>query len=186
MTTSTTTVKKRYAIFTVVSFLFFAICAPGITSAELVGSDSDDAPMSSVASSSVFSPVSSSGEIISVTFVQGRLNLLLSKVRNMVAVAERVGIVPPQTMPTVASFPASVTFAENLFVGSQGNEVSALQAFLVSKNTGTATEQLASVGATGTFGRLTKQALIEFQKNVGIIPASGYFGSKTRAYINSL
>lgn len=39
---------------------------------------------------------------------------------------------------------------------------------------------------TGNFFSLTRQALIDFQKKEGITPASGYFGSKTRAKINML
>jgi peptidoglycan hydrolase-like protein with peptidoglycan-binding domain len=40
-------------------------------------------------------------------------------------------------------------------------------------------------GTTKTFGILTYNALREFQKKAGIVPASGYFGPKTRAYVNA-
>ena len=33
---------------------------------------------------------------------------------------------------------------------------------------------------------LALNALIEFQKKAGITPAIGYFGSKTRAYVDNL
>ncbi len=38
--------------------------------------------------------------------------------------------------------------------------------------------------ATGYFGSLTKAALIKYQLEKGITPAAGYFGSKTRATVN--
>jgi peptidoglycan hydrolase-like protein with peptidoglycan-binding domain len=38
---------------------------------------------------------------------------------------------------------------------------------------------------TMLFGSHTWMALIAFQKSVGIVPAKGYFGPKTRAYVNS-
>jgi peptidoglycan hydrolase-like protein with peptidoglycan-binding domain len=50
---------------------------------------------------------------------------------------------------------------------------------------------VASVGAgspgneTTRFGAATKAALIKYQKEKGITPASGYFGAKTRAAVNA-
>jgi peptidoglycan hydrolase-like protein with peptidoglycan-binding domain len=64
--------------------------------------------------------------------------------------------------------------------------VAELQAFLIKENTGSAAEKLEARGTTTYFGQLTKSALIEFQKNVGISPASGYFGPITRKYVNGL
>jgi hypothetical protein len=68
----------------------------------------------------------------------------------------------------------------DLQVGMSGNGVRALQQSLISKMTGPAARALAKNGATGYFGQLTKSALIEFQKSVGIVPADGYYGSETR------
>jgi peptidoglycan hydrolase-like protein with peptidoglycan-binding domain len=42
---------------------------------------------------------------------------------------------------------------------------------------------LAAIGPTSYFDLTTQNALVEYQKSVGIAPASGYFGSKTRAAI---
>ncbi|MEK9153412.1 MAG: ice-binding family protein [Patescibacteria group bacterium] len=70
--------------------------------------------------------------------------------------------------------------------GSKGDTVNALQQFLISQGKGSVAQALAKNGATPYFGDLTREALAEFQKSVGITPASGYFGAKTRAYINSL
>ena len=73
----------------------------------------------------------------------------------------------------------------NMSTGSQNNDVSTLQAFLISQNKGSESRALANVGATGYFGAMTRKALAEFQANVGIKPASGNFGPITRAYINT-
>jgi peptidoglycan hydrolase-like protein with peptidoglycan-binding domain len=73
-----------------------------------------------------------------------------------------------------------------LTVGLSGSDVTLLQEFLVQQNSGPYAQKLAAAGITGYFGHLTKNALVEFQAKVGISPANGYFGPKTRAYIDSL
>jgi peptidoglycan hydrolase-like protein with peptidoglycan-binding domain len=65
-----------------------------------------------------------------------------------------------------------------------GTDVRQLQRFLISQNAGAAARALKAHGITKNFGPLTKAALIEFQKSVGIRPTSGYFGPITRAYVN--
>ncbi len=104
------------------------------------------------------------------------------------------GIVPATgalDAPTVAALltlpPAPViTPNRDLTVGAQGGDVSKLQQFLISQNSGIAAQALSQVGASGYFGSLTKQALIEFQTKKGIEPASGYFGPKTKAVAGDL
>ncbi len=64
--------------------------------------------------------------------------------------------------------------------GDRGNDVRALQKFLVSK------QYLASDGITGTFGERTERALIVYQKDAGIIAddgdaGAGYAGPATLA-----
>lgn len=81
-----------------------------------------------------------------------------------------------------ASTETSYNFTKNLTIGSKGDEVTALQDFLISKEFLT----MPSGVAKGYFGKLTKTALAAYQKSVGISPAVGYFGSKTRTYVNSL
>jgi hypothetical protein len=77
------------------------------------------------------------------------------------------------------------TIATDLGTGNRGNDVMTLQQFLISQGKGPAAQALASTGGTPYFGTLTRAALAEFQKSVGITPASGYFGAKTRAYVSS-
>lgn len=76
------------------------------------------------------------------------------------------------------------TFSRNLMRGSKGTDVKSLQMYL---NTHGYVVAMNGPGSTGnetmTFGNATKKALIKMQKAVGIAPASGYFGPKTRAYI---
>lgn len=75
--------------------------------------------------------------------------------------------------------------ATNFAQGSRGIDIKTLQKFLIAQDIGNAARALAEVGTTSYFGDLTRAALVEFQKNVGISPALGNFGSATRAYINS-
>ncbi len=76
--------------------------------------------------------------------------------------------------------------ARNLTLGSVGNDVFILQKYLNSLGFTVAQTGLGSAGKESTyFGLKTKNALARFQKSVGIVPATGYFGPKTRAYILS-
>lgn len=77
---------------------------------------------------------------------------------------------------------ASYTYTVDLTLGSKGADVTALQQFLVSKGFLT----MPAGASYGTFGPLTKAALASFQASAGISPAAGYFGPKTRAYMNSM
>ncbi|PJA41612.1 hypothetical protein CO177_01305, partial [Candidatus Wolfebacteria bacterium CG_4_9_14_3_um_filter_37_9] len=81
-----------------------------------------------------------------------------------------------------AAIPAAYSFSTDLTIGSKGDAVSSLQTFLESK----ALLTIPSGVAKGYFGNLTKAALAKYQASVGISPAVGYFGPKTRAYVNSL
>lgn len=85
-------------------------------------------------------------------------------------------------MPTLAAIRSIQT---NQAFGSQGATVQTLQQFLIDQAKGSAAAALAAHGTTTNFGSLTKAALAEWQKAVGITPASGYFGPMTRGYISS-
>lgn len=80
----------------------------------------------------------------------------------------------------------TTTFTRNLTVGSTGSDVMALQQYLNRKGYEVAASGPGSVGMeTSRFGPATKAALAKFQAAVSISPASGYFGAKTRAYVNA-
>ncbi len=74
---------------------------------------------------------------------------------------------------------SSYQFNHDLTVGSKGADVTALQNLLISKG-------FLKVSATGYFGTLTQKAAAAWQASVGISPAAGYFGPKSRAYVNSM
>src|SRR6185437_15776493 len=75
---------------------------------------------------------------------------------------------------------SSMTFTHDLTVGSTGAAVTALQQFLIGKGF------LTLATPTQYFGALTKAAVAKFQAANGIAPAVGYFGPKTRAFVNSM
>lgn len=80
---------------------------------------------------------------------------------------------PAQT-PQVSG--AAYNFTRNLTVGSQGEDVKALQDYLILTG-----HYKYSGGSTGRFGAVTKAALAAWQKDNGVSPASGYFGAKSKA-----
>ena len=86
----------------------------------------------------------------------------------------------------ITSSPSSspYSFTTNLELYDTGSAVNALQNYLVQQDKGTAVERLKAHGTTSFFGIMTFNALVGFQKSVGITPASGYFGPITRAYVN--
>ena len=75
----------------------------------------------------------------------------------------------------------STTFSRDLTLGSRGADVTALQQMLINKGFLTAVS-----APTAYFGVLTQTALGKFQAANGISPTAGYFGPKTRAFVNAM
>jgi peptidoglycan hydrolase-like protein with peptidoglycan-binding domain len=77
----------------------------------------------------------------------------------------------------------TVMFTRNLTIGSRGNDVAALQAWLIGRGY---TIPAITFGRTipGYFGTETRAAVMAYQRANGI-PATGYFGPLTMASINS-
>lgn len=71
------------------------------------------------------------------------------------------------------------TFNRNLTLGISGDDVFALQQFLIAGG------YLKISTSTGYFGALTQSALGAWQVSVGISPAVGYFGPVSRGRINA-
>ncbi len=92
---------------------------------------------------------------------------------------------PAPLAPETNPIPPAYQFMRDLKQGMKGDDVKALQEFLIKQNLGPSASSLLKVGATGYFGRLTKQALIEYQKSKNITPSLGYFGPKTRASVGA-
>lgn len=85
----------------------------------------------------------------------------------------------------IADMLRSVTLpTNNLSQGSTGNEVRTLQNYLIETNTGSAARSLATAGATGYFGAVTKTALLEYQRSIGV-SATGVYDAATRARIST-
>ncbi len=78
------------------------------------------------------------------------------------------------TPQTVSNLPSI-----NLTLGSQGNDVTELQNFLIANN------YLGPRYNTGYFGPLTMAALAKYQTDHDISPAIGYYGPITRATIDA-
>lgn len=75
-------------------------------------------------------------------------------------------------------------FTRDLEEGMEGDDVLVLQVFLNTKGFLVAQSGAGSPGAESKyFGARTKAALAKYQASVGIAPAAGYFGPKTRAYV---
>lgn len=82
---------------------------------------------------------------------------------------------PSATLPPAA--PASLI--RELEYGMEGSDVAFLQTFLASQG-------LFTAGVNGTFGPVTRAAVIAFQKKYALNPAYGYVGPKTLAKIKQL
>jgi surface protein len=72
---------------------------------------------------------------------------------------------------TPGSATASCTFTRDLTTGSNGEDVTCLQTYLMSTGDYTYAD-----GATGYFGSVTKAAVQSWQTKNGVFPAAGYFG----------
>lgn len=95
--------------------------------------------------------------------------------------AQAVVAVPSSPTPSNTPVsPTSSSYSRNLSVGSSGDDVAALQTLLESQGFLT----MPSGTAKGYFGAATKNALMKYQKSVGI-SAIGTFGPATRAYVSS-
>lgn len=115
-----------------------------------------------------------------------------SRVRNLldmgnVAEAEEIKEkFPTQFAETQPIQTNQYVFSRNLSFGMTGDDINQLQRLLISQNKGPAALVLKNNGTTNYFGLLTLSAVIEFQKSANIIPAIGFFGPITRAYVATL
>jgi len=121
-------------------------------------------------------PASSTAPISSTASLTAELAALQAQ---LAALLKQAG------QPAVIPAPTPSAFARNLGLWDSESDVMNLQLFLIAQAKGPAAARLKAHGATRIFGLLTYNALVEFQKSVGIVPASGYFGPKTRAYVSA-
>lgn len=103
----------------------------------------------------------------------------------------QVGVVGPATRATLngggsvstapTSMMASGSFTANLYPGSKGEAVTALQKFLEAKGF-----LVVPAGvAYGYYGPATKAAVLKYQQSEGVAGANGNFGPATRAKANA-
>jgi peptidoglycan hydrolase-like protein with peptidoglycan-binding domain len=116
--------------------------------------------------------------------LQDQITFLTATLQALILKAQQLGISP--YAPTPIPVGDTALFPRNLSYGMKGDDVKQLQIFLIQQNRGPVAQQLGAVGAKRYFGWLTKQALKEFQKAAGIVPATGFFGSTTRAYVRAM
>ena len=89
--------------------------------------------------------------------------------------------------PSAPAAPSSTAFTRDLEVGGTGDDVLALQQFLNANGFQVSDSGPGSPGnETSTFGGLTRAALAKFQAANGITPSVGYFGPKTRVFIQGM
>jgi len=81
---------------------------------------------------------------------------------------------------------SSLNITRDLKFKMRGDDVKALQLFLINQNLGPDSRILSKNGPTLYFGKLTEKALIEWQKANSVYPSEGYFGSITRMKIKLL
>ena len=120
------------------------------------------------------------------TDAQALAEFLVITFRSTFTAALAEGIILPAAINSLLVSAGAGTVSGSgldLELGSSGVAVVTLQKYLIQANVGTAAQKLKAAGATGTFGPVTKAALVEFQVAKEIVPASGFYGSVTRAYV---
>jgi peptidoglycan hydrolase-like protein with peptidoglycan-binding domain len=122
-----------------------------------------------------------------------------SQVNNLIAmgnytlareIAKQYGItIPSNTLPQVSVTPSTnssnptYSFTRNLKLGMKGLDVKLLQQFLNNNGFPVSKKGVGSKGRENTtFGPATKAALVRFQR-ANKIPATGFFGVKTRGVV---
>jgi len=131
-------------------------------------------------------PASSSSSLsLSSSSLLLELQSLKAKLAVLQAEANATAFQATTTSTTVTTSPASpFLFPRNLSYGMAGSDVKTLQQFLNEKGFSVSQTGFGSPGdETVNFGGKTLQAVVKFQKSAGI-PATGYFGPITRAYVN--
>jgi peptidoglycan hydrolase-like protein with peptidoglycan-binding domain len=86
--------------------------------------------------------------------------------------------------------PTITQWKQDLYLGSRGEEVRALQEILIKEGVWPRTD----VGATGFFGSITKEAVMKFQEQytseilepLGLIKGTGFVGSSTRSFLEKI
>ena len=115
------------------------------------------------------------------------IDFVLANYQTELKKAKLAGIELPKEIDeqVVVANTVGATAYGDLDLNSTGPLVTKLQDFLIKESVGPAGKALADNGSTGFFGPMTQKALAEYQKANGITPATGYYGPKTRAFIQA-
>jgi len=106
---------------------------------------------------------------------------------NLVGSAISTNIISGNNIKTAQKVATINTFNLSLSYGKKDLEVKKLQAFLNNSGYAISSTGIGSIGSeTEYFGKATKTALIRFQKDKNINPASGNFGPLTRTLVNQI
>src|SRR3989344_4052503 len=117
---------------------------------------------------------------LTITQVEAILSLLSSFDADAATLASVRSVLYGQASTGTGT--AVSTFVRNLELGMSGADVKALQVYLNTHGYAVSSSGPGSPGnETSKFGGATRAAVIKFQKAMGITPAVGYFGPKTRA-----
>jgi hypothetical protein len=165
-------------------------CSPGAYSVTVRFLDSNNNTLGTVSHSIAYVPAGSSTPVPTTTSASSVVSPSTDPAEQLAALQAELQTLLNQVSTSTSATSATVAtpssqFTRDLKLGLTGSDVKQLQAYLISQNAGTAARALKAHGTTKNFASLTKAALIEFQKKVGIAPAQGYFGPVTRAYVNS-
>ncbi len=130
------------------------------------------------------SPVVTTTPTNTSALTQAQISAIVALLQSFGADAETVAniqaILSGQATPVSSATVSAYIFTSDLTIGSKGTAVVALQQILVKEG-----YLVMPAGvAEGYFGTLTQAALAKFQVANGISPAAGYFGPKTRAFLN--
>ena len=162
------------------------ICVTGVGGGGTAGTGGGGAPVGLIGSSGGKAPTAITPTAASAGDKQAQTAQLTAQLNTLLAqiAALKSGATPSAS--AVANANVNASFKRDLRVGSTGEDAKALQAYLNGHGFTVASSGAGSPGnETKRFGGLTRAALAKFQKSVGITPAYGYFGPKTRAYIAS-
>jgi len=117
-------------------------------------------------------------KILSVTLAVGMMAMTISPAIGVTIeeLQAQIAALRAQLQALQGAQGGAYNFTRDLTVGMRGEDVTALQNYLIS--TGHFTY---SGGATGYFGNITKAAVAAWQTANGVSPAAGYFGPISRA-----
>ncbi|MCX6788142.1 MAG: peptidoglycan-binding protein [Candidatus Kaiserbacteria bacterium] len=122
-------------------------------------------------------------------YASASLNAFTISQNTTVIVGALAVVIPPLRAATApsASVPSSQPYTRNLALRFTGNDVKQLQQFLNTHGFVIASAGIGSPGnETSYFGPATQAALAKFQAANDIMPAVGYFGPVTRAFVENM